>query len=422
MSKSAPMLGRRGIRRGLCVLSLVSSGVAFVLGGVAAAGAPIGPPGGSISGLVADESGNPLSGICVNVENGPGVQTDATGTYSIGGLDTGTDKVAYSDCSPTPHYVAQWYLGHPDAGSADTVAVTDGIDTPLADVKLASGVSVSGTVTDTDGAPITGISVNVNPLNQGVSTGTQTDADGHYTTSPLPPGDYRVQFSDTGPTPVWARQYWSQKVSWNTADSLTLTTTDGPVHTGIDAHLTAAASIEGTVTGPDAAAVSGICVDASVANNGGYDFVNGATTAVDGTYTIGQLPATEVRVRFHPCHGGGQLLEQWYDAKADFNSATPIVLAAGENRTGVDAQLASGVSVAGRVTDTIGNPIQGISVNVNPSNSGQGGWAQTDANGDYPSTAVVPGTYRCNSAVRVRTRPGRRSTGTRRCHGTTPTS
>jgi len=365
--------------------------VGFIMVGGSAATAG---PGGSISGRVVDGSGTPVSGFCVNVENGPSGQTDGSGVYTIGGVSAGSHRVQYSDCRATPQYVTQWYLGHPDSGSAELVGVIDGADTPLADVQLALGVSVSGTVTDTNHAPIAGIAVNVNPTNPGsASVGAQTDASGNYTTSPALPGDYKVQFSDNGPTPTWAREYFNQKPSWNTADTVTLKTTDGSVHGGIDAQLSAGATVEGTATGPGGISLPGICVDANVPNNGGYDGVGSATTASDGTYRIEALPATGVRIRFHDCNGG-PYVEQWFDAKADFNSSTPVVLTAGTDRRDVNAQLVTGVSVAGHVTDTHGNPIAGISVNVNPTNSGSGGWAQTDSTGGYTTTAVIPGDYR----------------------------
>ena len=350
--------------------------------------------GGSISGRVVDGSGTPLSGVCVNVEGGPGGQTDGSGAYTITGVASGSSKVQYSDCNPTPQYVTQWYLGHPDSGSADLVSVVDGADTPLQGVRLALGVSVSGTVTDANGNPIAGISVGVIPTNSGGDGFAQTDATGSYVTSPLAPGDYRVQFSDGGPVPAWATQYWNHKPSWNTADMLTLNTTGGPVQGGIDVQLSVAAKVHGTVSGPGGVPLFGICVDANVANNGGYDFVQGATTANDGTYTIGQLPATDLRIRFHVCNSGGAYVEQWYDSKTDFNTSTPVVLAAGDDRQGVNAQLATGVSVAGRVTDANGNPISGISVSVNPTNQGSGSFAQTDANGSYVTSPVAPGDYR----------------------------
>ncbi len=165
---------------------------------------------GSISGRVTDGNGNPLAGICVNAEGNPPTQTDVNGAYTLTGLGDGSFKIQYTDCNPSPQYVSQWYLNRPDSMSADPVPVTDGVDTPVQDVVLALGVAVGGTVTDTNGTPLAGIAVNVNPTTPGgQSTGTQTDANGTYTTGPLPPGDYQVQFSDMGSPTVWARQFWN---------------------------------------------------------------------------------------------------------------------------------------------------------------------------------------------------------------------
>jgi len=318
--------------------------------------------GGSLSGtVVAAADGTPLAGICVSVENGPGTVTDSLGQYSISGLDPGLYAVQYWDCTLTPSYVGQWYLGHPDSGSADKVTVIADSDTALAEVALAAGVSVHGTVTDVHGDPIAGISVNVNPANSGQSTGTMTANDGTYATSPLPPGDYKVQFADNNASPLWAREYWNDAVSWNTADVVTLQTSDGPVHGAIDAQLDAAAQISGMVTDPGGGPLEGVCVNANVASNGGWDWVNGATTAADGSYTITQLPSADLRVAFHDC-ASGQYTDEWYDNADTFQSSTPVVLTPGEARTGVDAQLAAGIGVSGRVTDTDGNPLQGINV------------------------------------------------------------
>ncbi|MGZ4737041.1 MAG: carboxypeptidase regulatory-like domain-containing protein [Acidimicrobiia bacterium] len=379
-------------RRWRLAFSAVLIVVPVVLATIPAAAAPSGT--GSISGRVVDGNGNPRSGICVDIENGPGVQSDVAGMYAITGLDTGAYKVRFRDCNPTPHFLEQWYLNRPDSGSADPISVTDGVDTPLSDVTLAPGVTVSGTVTDTNGTPLTGISVNVNPTSPGPSSaGTQTDADGSYTTAPLAPGDYKVQFADQNPNPVWAPEYWNQKPSWNTADTLTLSLADGPTHGGVDAQLGTGAKVEGTVTGSNGDPLGSICVDANVANNGGWDWIAGSVTAPDGTYSMGPLPATEVRVHFRDCQNG-PYADQWYDHQATGNSSTPVTLAAGEIRQGVDAQLALGVSVSGTVTDENGNPIAGISVAVNPINDGSSAWGQTDAQGNYTTNALPPGTYR----------------------------
>ena len=97
--------------------------VAGVLAAVVAAaavgfaGLPAGAAsGGSISGRVLDANSTPLGGICVSA-TGPTsaqTQTDPTGDYSLAGLAAGTYTVQYSDCSPTPQYLTQWYLGHTD--------------------------------------------------------------------------------------------------------------------------------------------------------------------------------------------------------------------------------------------------------------------------------------------------------------------
>ena len=133
--------------------------VGMGLSGVPAAGAQ---SGGSISGRVTDAQGTPVAGICVSVDGGPGAQTSDTGTYTVEGITPGSVRVQFSDCRPSPTFVTQWYLGHPDQGSADSVVVTDGSDTPLTDVVLAAGVVVSGTVTDSLHAGLSGIAVSVN--------------------------------------------------------------------------------------------------------------------------------------------------------------------------------------------------------------------------------------------------------------------
>ncbi len=119
----------------------------------------------------------------------------------------------------------------------------------------------------------------------------------------------------------------------------------------------------------------------------------GTVTDADGRYTIGQLPATDIRVHFRDCNSG-PYLDQWYDTQSGYESSTPVVLAAGDDRTGIDAQLTEGTEVAGRVTDANGNPIAGISVNVNPVDSGSSVGAQTDSSGNYRTSALPPGAYR----------------------------
>ena len=271
-------------------VAIAIAAIPVLLGSISAVAAPSGT--GSISGHVVDSLGNPLSGICVGVEAGPEVQSDGSGAYSVTGLSTGVYKLRFRDCNPTAQYVTQWYLGHAESSGADQLPVTDGADLSLADVTIERGASVSGTVTDTHGAPL-----------------------------------------------------------------------------------------------------GNICADANVQSGNNYNWIGGAVTAPDGTYTIGLLPATDVRIHFRDC-SSSNYLDQWYDGQTGPDSSQPIVLSTGADRPGVNAQLAQGVVVAGRVTDAQGNPISGINVNVNPTENGSSAWGQTGSDGRYTTSALPAGTYR----------------------------
>jgi len=496
---------RAGFWRVVCGVAVA---IAFIgLGGAPAMAAPSGggpiPPtpggsisGGSISGIVSDASGNPLSGICVNIENGPGTQSDGSGAYSIAGLGTGSFEVEYSDCNPTVQYLPQWYLGRSDSASADAVGVIAGADTalqnvhmvraasrlvtvtgpgggPLAgicvdadlpnsngwdfvrgattasdgtytidqlppatlriefhvcnssggpyipqwyankadfndstpvvlapgddrqgvDAQLASGVEVAGRVTDAAGNPIAGINVNVNPTNQGTSGYGQTDSNGDYTTSAVAAGTYNVQFDDGSSVPVWATQYWNGKLSWNSATVLTLSGAGGAVHGAINARLTRATTIRGTVTVPGGAPAAGMCVDANVATSNGADQIANTTTASDGTYMLGGLPAITVKVSFHGCNGSGPYLKQWWNQHTSFSTANALTLAPGQIRSGIDAQLVAAAQITGTVTDSGGHPLSGICAQASTTTF-FGGLAQTDSSGNYAISLSRSGRYR----------------------------
>ena len=138
--------------------------------------------------------------------------------------------------------------------------------------------------------------------------------------------------------------------------------------------------------------MSGICVNAEVDAPNGSDWVGNATTASDGTYSIGGLPATAVKVDFQDCNASGPYIEQWWNNKADYNSADALNLVAGQNVTGIDAQLAAAGAIAGMVTDSGSHPLAGICVQATTSTA-FGGLARTDSNGDYSIIIDQPGAY-----------------------------
>jgi protocatechuate 3,4-dioxygenase beta subunit len=203
-----------------------------------------------------------------------------------------------------------------------------------------------------------------------------------------------VQFSD--PNNAWATQYWQSALTFNVATPVQLAVTGGTEHGGIDATLTAAATISGLVADGAGAPLADICVNANTPEQGGFSGLGfPARTAPDGTYAVTGLPAgVDVRIQFHDCSPVPTHVDQWYDDVTDANVSTPLVLAAGEVRTGIDARLADGIRVGGTVTDASGNPLADIDVNINPDGPGASGFARTDSSGRYATTPVPPGRYR----------------------------
>lgn len=108
--------------------------------------------GGSISGLIEDASGEPLSDICATaVEAGGGGGTRWTvgygGAYRIGGLRAGTYRVEFADCG-YGRYASEWFDDVRSIHRARPLEVTlggavTGIDAVLAD-RPTPDVAITG--------------------------------------------------------------------------------------------------------------------------------------------------------------------------------------------------------------------------------------------------------------------------------------
>ena len=162
-------------------------------------------------------------GSASTVDNGPGTQSDVAGHVR----DHRTRhrvRTRFGSATAAQRHTS-WSSGTSivaTSGSADPISVTDGVDTPLSDVTLAPGVSVSGTVTDTNGAPLAGISVNVNPTSSGPGSAGTHDRrrrELHHAHRSRPVTT-RSSSPISTPTPCGRRSTGTGKPSWNTADTL----------------------------------------------------------------------------------------------------------------------------------------------------------------------------------------------------------
>ncbi len=161
----------------------------------------------------------------------------------------------------------------------------------------------------------------------------------------------------------------------------------------MNARLTTGATIEGTVRGPGGGALGGVCVDANTPANNGSDWIAGTSR------TDGELQDRSAARGGHPGAlprraRSGPYLDQWYSG-AGYDTSTPVVLAAGDDRTGIDAQLTEGTVVSGLVTDAHGNPIAGHLRQREPDRErGLRMGARPIPPGTTETSAVAPGSYR----------------------------
>lgn len=375
---------------------------------------------GSISGTVTDEVGQPLQNVSVTVYkygtypwggNGwyyfTSAYTDADGNYSITGLTTGEYKVGFSVAAG---YVSELYNDKHDLDSADLVTVTQGSTTENINASLAAVGAISGAVTDEYGAPLQNVYVSFYRLDaQGNWDGypyyVYTDANGNYSKGELPSGDYKVSFHACGYSECYGGNYMSEYFDdmpdLDSADLVTVT--GGSTTENIDASLSTGGSISGTVTNEAGQPLQGI--DVTV-----YDFADApwgrplrtVTTDVSGNYSVGGLTSVDYKVEFRPheCYGepgctpGGSYFPEYYNDKADLNSADPVSVTQGSDTEDIDASLAAAGSISGTVTDEAGQPIQNISVYVYRTDGSWAGSANTDADGNYSVSNLATGEYK----------------------------
>lgn len=172
------------------------------------------PRGGSITGLVTDETTGAGVEADIRVFDAPGRQAawshaDATGRYEVVGLPAGSYFVR---ADPVRPYLAEVFDGVPcygggcDPTTGTPVPVALGATTAGIDLAVPRGGFVSGTVVDeTSGAPVASASVTIQDGSGGWLGSTATDALGSYAFSGLAPGDVFVNVSSTGP--YWPEVY-----------------------------------------------------------------------------------------------------------------------------------------------------------------------------------------------------------------------
>ncbi|MCW2988839.1 MAG: hypothetical protein JWM24_1777 [Solirubrobacterales bacterium] len=323
------------------IVGVLAVAVVLVLLGPASAFAA-----GSISGTVtAAGGGAPIAEVEVCAE-GTGVtggfkctETAGDGHYTIASLPAGSYKVEFWPQNGT-NYISQYYDGKPTRSQATPVTVSDGVDTPGIDAALVEGGRIAGRITDaTTKSGIVGIIACASLVDEEFGRCVEAGSGGEYTIAGLTAGSYEVFFFDVGEE-EGAGEYLSQLYRNGQMELVPVTL--GSTTSGIDAALTKAGQITGTVT--DALSGAGIGFSTVCARQA----VTGETyecarTNGSGQYAIKGLPSGSYKVWFSPDvpEVVDDYIQQYYNGAGTFAQAMPITVVAPAVVTGINARLIS---------------------------------------------------------------------------------
>ncbi|MBI1296257.1 hypothetical protein GC175_14980 [bacterium] len=323
-----------------------------------------------------------------------GKSTDDNGRYRFNSLIPGTYRLQASGDWES-NFFSTYYGGTQVITGATDIQVSLG-QTVTVDVPLIEGGVIAGLVTGKDGTPVPDVRVIVRAPDPDAESGwgfwrsAETDEDGQYRVQRLSTGVYRIEISPPFNS-IYLNTYHSAVDSiQNAADvSATLGQT-----TTVNTTLIEGGYIAGRVTGSDSKPISGTFAFAYVETVDGLDRVKGSFSDADGRYQISGLEAGNYRIEFDA--PAGDIYFNAYSGGADNQFNADAVAVARTETTTLDAVLAVGGIISGRVTDANGNPLENIRVSAStnpPVCDGSFEAGYTNADGVYRFGGLASGQY-----------------------------
>lgn len=255
---------------------------------------------------------------------------------------------------------------------------------------LAAGATVSGTVSDevTD-LWIAGVDVCFQPQPEAFETECdETDATGHYEVPGLPAGGYYVRFSADRNNLKYITEFFDDAQGFLDRDLFNLEAGGAT----LDAELAVGGAIAGTLSdetsGMPVAGVRACALDSQ-----GF-WPRCVFSDGNGEYLLNGVPSGAFRVEYE----GGNLvnyLYELYEDAATGASATHVAVTAPATSSGIDAELAPGAEILGRVSD-VGSGAPAADVMVCAEEPAPGEYqacAWTDPAGAYAIRSLPAGTY-----------------------------
>jgi protocatechuate 3,4-dioxygenase beta subunit len=368
---------------------------------------------GSITGTVTDGSSAGISNCQVRVYEFPPTDQDAftstmtnsTGNYTVTGLAAGQYLVgAFAGFTSLP-YINQIYNNTLNYMEATPVTVTASGTTSNINFQLAPSGMITGTVTNSStGLPIEGIWIIAENYDneEAMFSEVQTDSQGIYHLTGLPPADYRLEANCEGTQLNFSQMFYDAKTSWNLADRVTLTGTE--TVSGKNFVLSPGGSVTGTVIDEQGHPIEGVEMGA-MAYEGEGGWYGEDETDANGVYEIKGLSTGTYKIEAcSSCRGDLPYADEYYD-NADWKDASPVSVTLGQTTTGIDFVLAAGTSISGTVTGWDANtssyvPIEGAELSAENLNTGSCcGWAQSESDGTYTMRGITAGSYRVRASA-----------------------
>ena len=381
--------------------------------------------GGSISGVVTDESGAPLGAIRVMAYRwvgDPAVETPhrvleqtamtlTDGSYTLA-VPAADYYLRFVDTVVPVRYADKFYGDVFDISDASAVIVNDGAAVSGIQTQLALAGTISGQVQDTAGNPAVGVEVRAyRPVDNGtgeVTTElrgkTEVKADGSYALALAYTGNVRLYFSD--PAGVYQGEYYNNlfqdeypfQNQFSFAQDVPVTV--GAQTTGINAVLDKLGRFTGSVTDRNGQPLAGITASAHrrYINGSGiteWPSLGEAKSGDDGRYDFSVWLPGEYRICFNQGQNFTEYAPTCY-GNTEVTGATDVAVNRNQSTTVPPVQLGKYGQISGRVTNEFGEPIAGAEIYVYNAYSGFI-FLWTDQNGYYRFPRQIPGLYRLNA-------------------------
>lgn len=334
---------------------------------------------GSISGVVRDRAGTPVSDIQITIR-GDSVRgsirqeivTDGMGRYSFGLLPAGRYFIQLDDDAeryPSP----QFYQDAINLQDATPIVVAGEAITDF-DLTIEPGGEFRGRITAPDGSAVANVVVNAyerystsTPAQQGV-----TDLDGRYVITGLAANFYYLEFID--PSQLYYPKFYGDSPTYYEA-TLVSVSASGQVE-GLNTSLVRGSTISGQVTGSGGQPLADIFVQARQL---GGSIRRTTTSDAEGNYRVGGLDAGRYALTFSDSTG-----RYASNSYSNVEFGNEVEIGELEDLTDVNIRLARLGMVQGTVTDESQRPLADVRVRAIPQDSFFATRiAHTDETGNY---------------------------------------